>query len=367
MNSLFILLATISASFFGDRNVKTVNVTCTFDEDEPETCIITDENYKQNEPNNFNILNADDTKDVINFRMVDGCHKVMPLNLFQLFPNLVKVEISTGLAAISKENFIGGNKLKELILSGNKISAIEAHTFDGMDELELIDLDSNKLTKVESNAFAGAIKLKNLDLRSNKIVTIEHGAFNIPTLEDIDLYNNNIVTLADDVFVGCPELKRVSLYANEFTRIGKSIDNVAKLNSVSFSNGELKIEDFDFYAIARKPQLEKFVAQELGLVLDDPASAAHDNYAAEYLDINGNDLSHTDILHRLRNFRNLKTLILSENDFTTIDDIENILDYFPKLKELKVNKLPGKVEIVRRLRTKFGDKIKSHSNKIVFK
>ncbi|XP_021240711.1 leucine-rich repeats and immunoglobulin-like domains protein 3 isoform X2 [Numida meleagris] len=66
--------------------------------------------------------------------------------------------------------FSGLDKLKKLILQGNRIRSITKKAFSGLDALEHLDLSNNAIMSVQGNAFSQMKKLKELHLNTSSLL-----------------------------------------------------------------------------------------------------------------------------------------------------------------------------------------------------
>ena len=84
--------------------------------------------------------------------------------------------------------------LRELNLSGNKLTKIEAALFRGLRNLETLDLGYNEIENIHEESFRDLISLKRLNLTSNKLNNIQRKCFkslNSNSIECVHLQANN--------------------------------------------------------------------------------------------------------------------------------------------------------------------------------
>ena len=84
--------------------------------------------------------------------------------------------------------------LRELNLSGNKLTKIEADLFKGLRNLETLDLGYNEIENIHQESFRDLISLKKLNLISNKLNSIQRKCFkslNSNSIELVYLQANN--------------------------------------------------------------------------------------------------------------------------------------------------------------------------------
>ncbi|KAM9858180.1 leucine-rich repeat transmembrane neuronal protein 4-like [Aulostomus maculatus] len=122
--------------------------------------------------------------------------------------------------AIDALAFHGVRRLKELILSSNKISHLHNNTFSAIPNLRNLDLSYNQLQSLQPGHFYGLRKLQNLHLRSNGLKQILVRTFlECRSLEFLDLGYNRLRSLTRTTFLGLFRLKELHLEHNQFSRI----------------------------------------------------------------------------------------------------------------------------------------------------
>uniref|UniRef100_A0A672JER2 Leucine rich repeat transmembrane neuronal 4 like 2 n=1 Tax=Salarias fasciatus TaxID=181472 RepID=A0A672JER2_SALFA len=116
--------------------------------------------------------------------------------------------------------FHGVRRLKELILSSNKITFLHNKTFSAIPNLRSLDLSYNQLQSLHPGHFYGLRKLQNLHLRSNGLKQILIRTFlECRSLEFLDLGYNRLRSLTRTTFLGLFKLKELHLEHNQFSRI----------------------------------------------------------------------------------------------------------------------------------------------------
>ncbi|KAF0033546.1 hypothetical protein F2P81_013612 [Scophthalmus maximus] len=122
--------------------------------------------------------------------------------------------------AIDALAFHGVRRLKELILSSNKISNLFNKTFRATPNLRNLDLSYNQLQSLQPGHFYGLRKLQNLHLRSNGLKQILIRTFlECRSLEFLDLGYNRLRSLTRTTFLGLFKLKELHLEHNQFSRM----------------------------------------------------------------------------------------------------------------------------------------------------
>ncbi|CAL8347274.1 unnamed protein product [Lota lota] len=116
--------------------------------------------------------------------------------------------------------FRGIRRLKELVLSSNKIAHLQNNTFVSVPNLRNLDLSYNHLQSLQPGHFYGLRKLQNLHLRSNGLRQILVRTFlECRSLEFLDLGYNRLRSLNRTAFLGLLKLKELHLEHNQFSRI----------------------------------------------------------------------------------------------------------------------------------------------------
>ncbi|KAL4609263.1 leucine-rich repeat transmembrane neuronal protein 4-like isoform X2 [Arapaima gigas] len=124
------------------------------------------------------------------------------------------------ISSVDGRSFQGVRRLKELILSSNKIVHLHNDTFHAVPNLRNLDLSYNQLQELQPGQFQGLRKLQNLHLRSNSLTTVPIRAFlECRSLEFLDLGYNRIRALTRTTFLGLLKLAELHLEHNQFSRI----------------------------------------------------------------------------------------------------------------------------------------------------
>ncbi|XP_026556239.1 leucine-rich repeats and immunoglobulin-like domains protein 3 isoform X2 [Pseudonaja textilis] len=133
------------------------------------------------------------------------CQKLSELDL--KYNNLAKLEDSS---------FVGLSLLVRLDIGNNKVSDIADCAFQGLSSLQILDLRNNEISwTIEdmNGAFSGLDKLRWLLLQGNRIRSITKKAFSgLDALEHLDLSNNAIMSIQENTFLQMKNLKE--LYIN---------------------------------------------------------------------------------------------------------------------------------------------------------
>ncbi|XP_007429246.2 leucine-rich repeats and immunoglobulin-like domains protein 3, partial [Python bivittatus] len=133
------------------------------------------------------------------------CQKLSELDL--TYNNLARLEDSS---------FVGLSLLVRLDIGNNKVSYIADCAFRGLSSLQTLDLKNNEISwTIEdmNGAFSGLDKLRWLLLQGNRIRSITKKAFSgLDALEHLDLSNNAIMSIQGNTFSQMKNLKE--LYIN---------------------------------------------------------------------------------------------------------------------------------------------------------
>lgn len=89
----------------------------------------------------------------------------LPDKIGDAYPNLIIIRAGNcSITAISRQNFKGLNKLKNVYLPDNQIKELENGAFKGLLELRCIYLFRNQIEKILSETFEGLKMLEILSL-----------------------------------------------------------------------------------------------------------------------------------------------------------------------------------------------------------
>ncbi|XP_044533684.1 leucine-rich repeats and immunoglobulin-like domains protein 3 [Gracilinanus agilis] len=119
------------------------------------------------------------------------------------------------LARLDDSSFIGLSLLNTLHIGNNKVSYIADCAFRGLSSLQTLDLKNNEISwTIEdmNGAFSGLDKLRRLILQGNRIRSITKKAFSgLDALEHLDLSNNAIMSLQGNTFSQMKKLQELHL------------------------------------------------------------------------------------------------------------------------------------------------------------
>lgn len=285
---------------------------------------------------------------------------LMPSGIFERFKSIRTLEIWAGLESIKKDDFNNSKNLMQLNLrsnaletlprdvfeltrtlkvidlSKNQLRTIEDFTFSGMNNLETLRISENALTIIKRNTFAGANNVINIELSTNRIASIEVGALQLPKLEQVDLTINRLRSLSDNVFTSAPLLQTISVAFNNLTHIGRSFYDLINVRKIYLNNN--MITDLDLIAFAKIAALKQLSLGSSGFRLRNLSQWPAINSSITHLDVSANKLREYDVIGRLQPLANLVELDLKDNEFGTINGIEEIKQKFTNLKVLRLSK-----------------------------
>ncbi|KAI1239322.1 Leucine-rich repeats and immunoglobulin-like domains protein 3 [Lamprotornis superbus] len=117
------------------------------------------------------------------------------------------------LARLDDSSFIGLSMLVGLYIGNNKVNYIADCAFKGLSSLQILDLKNNEISwTIEdmNGAFSGLDKLRKLILQGNRIRSITKKAFSgLDALEHLDLSNNAIMSVQGNTFSQMKKLKEL--------------------------------------------------------------------------------------------------------------------------------------------------------------
>jgi Leucine rich repeat len=155
--------------------------------------------------------------------------RYLPKRLGFVFPNLTTLKITKSqLRLIEFRDFHNMRRLKELLLTENRIEKIPACLFRYADNIEEIDfsgnrikvlhedtfvnlpnlqsfaINNNALKRVHQGTFANNVNLKRLEMQHNNLSIIEVNFMRIKAIDVIDLRNNFCISLSFTSSKGMP-------------------------------------------------------------------------------------------------------------------------------------------------------------------
>lgn len=279
-----------------------------------------------------------------------GGSKHLPVEIFELIPNLEGISLSVGIEGIQQSDFKNAGKISTISLPGNDIRELPTDVFAsaknlskieidssnvaeikdfalrGLETLEKISLVGNQLRVIRRNTFAGAPNLEDVILGSNDIDTIEEGAFDLPKLRTLYLNGNKLKGLPELVLAAKPDLWYLNLGSNELITVPTAVLKPSNLTELVLDSNDL--EDLvglsKFLAIKRLERLSLVnTGVAFGVYSEDPEPKRNEKLT--HLDISNNSLSNEDILLELSQFEKLEWLTMKHNDFVSLTNVREFL------------------------------------------
>ncbi|KAK7151269.1 hypothetical protein R3I93_012264 [Phoxinus phoxinus] len=117
-------------------------------------------------------------------------------------------------------NGLEASGIKIFDLSNSSIFALSYSVFSHLSSLEQITLAESQINKIENSAFLGMTNLLKLNLSKNFLGNIDSNTFqNLEKLEVLDLSYNHIWMLGIDSFQGLPNLLNLNLTGNALKHV----------------------------------------------------------------------------------------------------------------------------------------------------
>ncbi|XP_017771376.1 PREDICTED: insulin-like growth factor-binding protein complex acid labile subunit isoform X1 [Nicrophorus vespilloides] len=187
---------------------------------------------------------------------------------FQFYRDLQYVDLSNNhLVNIPSKSFLYQEKLQELHLNNNKLSAVNNGTFQGLKsltvlnlrenfllelprglfsilpKLEELNLGRNRISKIDALAFDGLLALRVLYLDDNQLTSVPTPAFSVMgSLAELHVGLNDFTFLPDDVFAGLGKLSVLDLSGAGLLNISDGAFNgMNGLRTLNLGDNKLKI------------------------------------------------------------------------------------------------------------------------------
>lgn len=210
----------------------------------PNGCICNDETYVvQCERSKLDVIPI--TLNPAIQRLVLRNNKIKTVDAaFHFYRDLQYVDLSSNhLISIPTKSFISQDKLQELHLNKNKLSAINNKTFQGLTSLTVLNLRENYLGELPQGLFSVLTKLEELNLGQNRISKIHDLAFDgLLALRVLYLDDNLLKAVPTPSFGVIGSLAELHVGLNGFSRLpDDAFDGLGKLtvldlNSAGLSN-----------------------------------------------------------------------------------------------------------------------------------
>ncbi|XP_055529966.1 leucine-rich repeat-containing G-protein coupled receptor 4-like [Wyeomyia smithii] len=250
----------------------------------------------------------------------------LPAAVFQKFPNIEVFDGSySGIKALQSGSFLSATRIREVNLTGNKISALGNNLFDGAGKINSLDLAQNDISDVSANAFGGLSQLKKLNLSSNRIAALSPNVFTpLVAVEVVELQHNMLSKIDDGLFTSCTELITLNVSHNALQKFElRQFLREWSVDAIDVSHNRLK-------TVSIPKNLRKLVASNNQI---QSVEALGKEPALIFLRLSYNRLTS---IEQIPNLNKLVTLDLSYNQLETFD-----FNSVKKFKNLILLKLDG--------------------------
>ncbi|XP_036415525.1 leucine-rich repeats and immunoglobulin-like domains protein 1 [Colossoma macropomum] len=113
-------------------------------------------------------------------------------------------------------------KLTQLELSRNRLRLIEGLTFQGLSSLEVLKLQRNNISKLTDGAFWGLARMRTLHLDYNSLKEVNSGSlYRLESLLHLHLSNNHISNFNPEGWGFCERLRELHLAHNNLTKLAE--------------------------------------------------------------------------------------------------------------------------------------------------
>lgn len=229
-----------------------------------DTC---DPDINEVDDENFTIFPATDER-IFAF---DVQHKLgvkfLPTNLFQVFPDLIAVQVlNCSLSSVTNQ-FRGLSRLRQLNLSRNNIEYVAGDAFVDLFSVEFLELSYNRIKFLAENTFSTLYALEGLYIDNNRIQLLYPRIFaSLVNVYHINAQQNKIPALDVNIFEKATNLKQLLFAANKIERIPRGLlRNNYKLEEVWFSVNNIRFIDVNLFDHLRNL---KFVNLRYNLCID---------------------------------------------------------------------------------------------------
>lgn len=157
------------------------------------------------------------------------------------FPNLIRVELyEIGVTTITDSSFAGCAQLKEINLSGNKITSISTNAFNNLG-LTSLSIEKNLLATVSENLFLNQQSLEFVYMGNNPIANIPTGFFrHLPNLKAVYLSYCNLTAIDSQWFSSNERITELYLVGNRITEVPSNIAGLQRLNYLNLAGNQIR-------------------------------------------------------------------------------------------------------------------------------
>lgn len=250
---LVLLFITLS---FGDNSWSPNKNLCTRIEGNIERCVLKNVNVLRRSifMSKTEYNGTDFAQSYKSVEFIDSKLSLLPRNLFQFFERAKKLSvIQAGLLDIDQSDFVNGDGLHIIEITGNKLKSIRKQTFLYSPWIVHLDLSSNLIENVKYDALYGLKKLEYVNLSNNRIKHIWEGTFLSSTkLSYLFLDHNRIWYFDNNTFASGTYLKNFTLNNNLLvtlatTALPQAFTIDASYNKLEqiYGSENMRLEKFD--------------------------------------------------------------------------------------------------------------------------
>lgn len=194
--------------------------------------------------------------DVTSIYLLSSEMKSMPRNLFEEFPNLLRLVVH-GLnvqgkffnkESLSRGVFDGARKLTTVIITGTLLEDLKGDIFEGAAEnLIFVSLEADGIRTIDKNAFNGLENLKTLSLNYNLIKSFNEGTFEkLASLEFLSVSGNYLREIDPKLLASQYNLQTFALVENVIEVVdSKSLSRLPDLVEIDMEGNVCVDENFD--------------------------------------------------------------------------------------------------------------------------
>lgn len=260
-NMLFksiIVLFFIFAS--SEAQILRFNFTCIFENSEilgteRYTCLMDQITYDFASPFYFiqvsgNHLSGRTNNDVENLRMTRCQTNRIPLNIFNVFPNVQALEVEdSGNISFVPPDFLFAENLRHIRIVNNNVPRLGNSAFFHVGErLENLILENNNMTNLGAMPFSNAFNVRHVSIANNQIsVLTPRMTSTLNNIRVFDASNNLIEDLDGRIFFNSPLIERVNFSGNRILSIGSSMLNInPNIRDLQLQGNRCIDENFEF-------------------------------------------------------------------------------------------------------------------------
>lgn len=269
--------------------------------------------------------------DVLHVNASNSVLFYVPPKLFETFPNLeVLVLHSVQLETVSKEEFAVCS-LQRLSLSYNSLQELPESSFGSCNKLTDVYLKSNHISAIHDDAFLGLAAIETLSLADNGLREIRPDVFKpLTNLKNLVLSLNNLTTMPD---FRKDKLEQFLLDYNQFVQLPAGFfETATNLAGLFLSNN--KINSIDSQLLQPLTGLETLELNN-NLIASIDAQAFSSLKNVWHLRLDDNQLVNLDV-NLFSEMENLTQMDLSGNQISTLHP-----ELFKSTQKLKILDLSG--------------------------